>query len=124
MLAFGGMENYVVGNIAFVGDAAAQTNALSKGGIRPGMIAGKWAAEAIVDNKIREYDLKWKKSKFNSPLILKAYEKLKSMGNRELLEHIEPFKEHRVMAYLKSLLFYGRYLELYEAYDISNKYGW
>lgn len=124
-LAFGGMEDYTIGNIAFVGDAAAQTNALSKGGIRPGIIAGKWAAEAIAKNNIRIYDEKWGKSLFSAKIVNEIYEIQKKMTNKELSEHIRAISERNVIKrYIDILFKYRKYWNTYKAYEIANKVGW
>ena len=125
IVGFGDVENNVHGNILLIGDAACHSNPLTKGGIRPGMVSGKMAAEAIINDNPLEYDEKWKKSDFASPLFLLAFNRLKEMDNRELARHMEPFRKGvNVFSAIKSLLFYRKYLELYKAYDLSDKVGW
>ncbi|MBA7514312.1 hypothetical protein ES705_06337 [subsurface metagenome] len=125
IVGFGGIGNNVHGNILLVGDAACHSNPITKGGIRPGMVSGKMAAEAInIDNPL-EYDEKWKRSDFSSPLFLQAFNRLKDMDNRELAWHMKPFRKgFSFFSTIKSLLFYRKYLEIYKAYDLSNKVGW
>lgn len=123
----GGLKNFNFGNILFVGDAAGQTNILSKGGIRPGMYAGKKAAESIIFyKKPSEYNKFWKQSIFNSQKIVKAFEELKKMKNEQILEHYEPFKGNLLLALLKikTLTKYQKYRELYDAYRLIEKIGW
>jgi len=125
MVGFGGIKNTVHGNILLVGDAACCSNSLTKGGIRPGMVSGKMAAEAITNEKPLEYLEKWNQSHFASPLFLQAFERLKDMGNRDLSKHMRPFRHgFSVFSTIKSLLFYREYLELYKAYNLSNQVGW
>ena len=125
IVGFGDVENNVHGNILLIGDAACHSNPLTKGGIRPGMVSGKMAAEAIINDNPLEYDEKWKNSDFASPLFLRAFNRLKEMDNRELARHMKPFRKGvNVFSTIKSLLFYRKYLELYKAYDLSDKVGW
>jgi digeranylgeranylglycerophospholipid reductase len=125
MVGFGGVGNNVHGNILLVGDAACQSNSLTKGGIRPGMVAGKMAAEAVAKDNPVAYNEKWNQTDFASPLYLQAFERLKEMDNHELAKHMKPFRTgFNVFSTIKSLLFYQKYLEIYEAYDLSNKVGW
>lgn len=123
----GGIKDYTLGNILLIGDAAGQTNILSKGGIRPGMYAGKKAAEAIVVHKNpSEYNEFWKQSIFNSQKMIIAFEELKKMNNKQIMEHYEPFKGNLVLALLKikMLTKYRKYKEIYNAYRLIEKAGW
>jgi len=125
VVAFGGIRDYVHNNILLIGDAACQNNPLTKGGIRPAMVAGKMAAEAVINENPREYDRRWKKCDFASPLFIKAFDKLKKMTNHELKRHMEPFASGvNLLSTIKSLIFYREYLEMYKAYELSNKVGW
>jgi flavin-dependent dehydrogenase len=108
-----------------VGDAACLSNPLTKGGIRPGMVSGRMAAEAIRDEIPFAYERKWHRSDFASPLFLNAYNHLKAMNNQELAKHMTPFRNGNTKsATIKSLLFYRKYLALYRAYNLSNRVGW
>jgi len=123
----GGLKNFNFGNILFVGDAAGQTNILSKGGIRPGMYAGKKAAESIiVHKKPSGYNQFWKQSIFNSQKIVFAFEELKKMNNTQIMEHYEPFKGNLILALLKMKILpkYRKYKEIYSAYRLIEKTGW
>jgi flavin-dependent dehydrogenase len=123
-IAFGILERYVFGNVLLVGDAACQCNPLSKGGIRPGMVAGRMAAEAVAKNVPEEYNKRWKMSDFGSPIFMHAFERLKAMKNSELAKHIEPFKNSDLFSEIKALLFYREYLDLYKAYQLLIRVGW
>jgi flavin-dependent dehydrogenase len=125
IVSFGGIRNNVHGNILLVGDAACYSNPLTKGGIRPGMVSGKMAAEAVINDNPLEYSEKWNQSDFASPLFLQAFNRLEAMDNHELARHMKPFRKgFNVFSTIKSLLFYRKYLEIYKAYDLSNKVGW
>ena len=124
-ICYGGLPHYSYGNILLVGDAAGQTNPLTKGGIRPAMVAGKIAADAIVKQDPSLYDKNWKATDFTSNLFLQAFEKYQTMDNDEIKHHMKPFtKDSVILQYLSILLFYRKYLDLYRAYDLSNKVGW
>ncbi len=127
VIGFGGIENRVYNNIVLIGDAAGQTNAMSYGGIRPGMYAGKLAAEAIVKYKNpQRYEIKWKKSIFNSEIVNESFQKLEKMNNKEIIEHLEPFNSNIILAIMKIILFkkYRKYWKIYKAYNIERKIGW
>lgn len=130
-IGYGGVDKYVKGNILLIGDAACQTNPITKGGIRPGMIAGKMAADAIINSNIEKYEIEWKKTDFSLDLFLKSFEKIKKMDNESLRKHIEPFcnvnldsKFQRYKLNFKLLVKYSKYLDIYESYNLSNKVGW
>ncbi len=124
-VAFGGIKYIVSGNILLIGDAAGQTNAFSKGGIRPGMNAGKWAGEAVAKDKPAIYRKKWFSSGFSSKLPNYLFEKFRKMENKEILYHLKPFLKYKgVLSYITALFFYSKYMKLYYAYDIIDKYGW
>jgi|GEM_PF-1094528 len=130
-VGYGGLDRYISGRVLLVGDAACQANPITKGGIRAAMIAGKLAAKAIVDNDPKQYEKDWLKTKFSSKLFIEAFKKLKEMNNTELAKHIKPFGEvnmnstfSKSILYAKIFLLYARYVKLYRAYDLSNKYGW
>ncbi|RLF58899.1 MAG: hypothetical protein DRN25_04685 [Thermoplasmata archaeon] len=127
MIGWGALPSYVKGNILFVGDAAGQTNPLSKGGIRSGMYAGKLAAESIIlYNNPKIYDVKWKKSKFYSQHWMKVFDKIKQMSNNEIAKHLEPFRNNKLLAILKIYLSreYKSYIDIYRAYALEQKVGW
>lgn len=130
-IGYGGIDKYVAGRILLTGDAACQTNPITKGGIRAGMIAGKLAADAIVKEDPKKYEKEWLKTDFSNKIFLKSFEKLEKMNNEMLEEHIKPFKNvniknvyQRSFLYLKLLLFYRKHMDLYKAYNLSNKVGW
>ena len=131
MLAYGGISKYVVDRILLIGDAACQTNPITKGGIRAGMTAGKIAAKAILNANPGLYEKEWLKTGFSSKIFNETFEKLKAMNNKELTEHVKPFKNvnlegavSRNILYAKIVLFYRRYISIYRAYDLCNKLGW
>jgi flavin-dependent dehydrogenase len=130
-VAFGGLPRYTFGRILLVGDAACQTNPMSKGGIRPGMIAGRMAARALVKNKPDLYDRNWKKSHFASDVFLTAFLKFKTMNNSEFIQFIEPFQKYgsggmlsKAKLLLRLMTQNRQYSDIYRASDLANKFGW
>ncbi len=126
-IGYGGIKRLVNRNIIIIGDAAGQTNILSKGGIRTGMYAGKIASKAIVKHKNpRYYENIWKKAIFNEEITLEAFEKLKNMSNEELFDFYEPLKGNALSSIFKILFSkkFRQYKDIYKAYQICDKYGW
>lgn len=124
-ISYGGLQHYTIGKVLLVGDAAAQTNAITKGGIRSAMIAGKIAAESIVNNNPLSYEQRWLQTNFSSKIFLKAFEQLQNMPNSELENHMKPYaKGISIFSTMQILLFYRKYLPLYKAYALANKVGW
>jgi len=131
LIAFGGLKKYTDNRIALVGDAACQVNPITKGGIRPSMVAGKLAAKAIINRDIKQYQIEWGKTAFCSKIFMDAFQKLKNMDNKELVLHMKPFIDcdfesffSKCKLYIRIFLFYRKYLDLYKAYELSNNYGW
>ena len=123
-VASGLLKSYNHGNTLFVGDAAFQTNPLTKGGIRPAINAGKMAAESLVKYADPDkYDIMWKKSGFHDELYLKAVNMLRKMDNEELINYSSNLKYYPFSLPL-ILLKYRKYLPLYKVEFLSKKYGW
>ncbi|RLI91891.1 MAG: hypothetical protein DRO95_03440 [Candidatus Altiarchaeales archaeon] len=124
-IAYGGINKYVYGRILLIGDAACQTNALTKGGIRPGMVAGKLAAKSIVNRNPSQYEQEWLKTDFSSKIFMSGFNKLKKMSNEDLKKHIKPVVDNiSAFTQLKCILFYRKYKSLYKAYELSERFGW
>lgn len=125
VVAFGELKKNVVGNLALVGDAAAQNNAFTKGGIRNGMLAGKLLAKCVVQNNLAKYERDWRSCLFASPLFLKAFNLLKTMTNEEMYKVIKAVNESEIDSLVKANAFYKKYLPLYQAYELTAKgLGW
>ncbi len=123
-VAPGLLESYNIGNIVFVGDSAYQNNPLTKGGIRPAVNAGRMAAESLVRYEDpSRYDSLWKESGFFNEPYLNASETLRDMDNKELARHSKPLKYYPLSIPVL-LLKYRKYRPLYDAYSLSEKYGW
>jgi len=118
------LKRYNMGNILLVGDAAFQNNALTKGGIRIAINAGKLAAKSIVTyNDPARYSKLWEKSKYFGKIYLDTYRRLSKMKNKEISHHCKPLRYFPLslpIIFLK----YKKYADLYKAYNLSSKYGW
>ena len=124
-IGYGGIERYVDNRILLVGDAACQANAISNGGIRPGMVAGKLAAEAVIHKNPRNYEKEWLKTSFSSNIFNEVYKYLSQMNRNEIKEHIKPFIDtNSFIGLVKSRLFYRKYLNIYKAYELVDRFGW
>ena len=124
-IAYGGVDNFIKGNIILIGDAAGQSNPLTKGGIRPGMIAAKWAADAIIKNNPKLYEGKWLNSWFNSSLSMYALERFKKMDNSQIIDCYEPFVNCKSdLSYVLKSLYHIKYLKFHFATYIAELYGW
>lgn len=125
LISAGGVGPIVKGNACLVGDAAAQTNPLTFGGIRPAMVAGRMAARAIADGKIDAYERRWRSSPLSSDEFLRAYDLLATLPNCELARSITPFASgYGMLGYLRAMRRVPEYRGLYRAYRRSNRHGW
>ncbi|MBD3185981.1 hypothetical protein GF325_04050 [Candidatus Bathyarchaeota archaeon] len=122
MIAYGGLPTYVKGNVALIGDAAAQTNYLTKGGIRPARVGGKMLAKYIVKGKMQAFDTAWKKSSFNASKYKRAFVRMKQMDNKELCRFARPLLGKPVSKFFW-LLANMKYWRIYRRYLQSEKYG-
>ena len=110
-IAWGGLKNYVKGNVALIGDAAALTNPITDGGIRPAIISGKMCANAIVRGDLQKYDKQLKKSGFDSKKYTKAFLAYKNLRNKDLIELSSLFGSNIFSIFLK-LLFKPKFWKL------------
>lgn len=125
MVVFGGVGDIARGRACLVGDAAAQTNSLTFGGLHTSMMAGKMAAEAVVSGDPEQYQRRWSSSRFASPHYLNAWLLLRDMDDEQLLETVEHVRGR--ITFLGTLgTFVGkeRFRELYWSYFLSQYYGW
>ncbi|MBD3387468.1 MAG: hypothetical protein GF414_00845 [Candidatus Altiarchaeales archaeon] len=130
-VAFGGVDQLIHNRILLMGDAACQTNPITKGGIRAAMVAGKLAAKAIANDNPYQYQKEWEKTGFTNPIFTKAFKQLKQMNNNELEKHIKIIEEINTNNYLlkyfiilRIIIFYREYLELLKSYELCDIMGW
>ncbi|MHA1793098.1 MAG: NAD(P)/FAD-dependent oxidoreductase [Promethearchaeota archaeon] len=123
MIAFGGLDQYVKDNVILIGDAAGQTNPITKGGIRPGMIGGKILAKCIIKGRVSEFNSIWKKSPYSSRSFINGYHKFRKMNNKELIEFSKPLNASIIKA-LILLLKNRKYWDLYRTFIKCDKYGY
>lgn len=124
-VGYGHMEHYVNNRVLFVGDAAFQCNPLTNGGIGSGMVAGKTAANSIVEGNPKSYDMIWKRMIYSSQVFLDAYQSFSQLNNQGMQDLIEPLNSNSpVLTPLKVLLFHRKHLKIYKAFGLSQKVGW
>ena len=125
LIPVGGLSKVVHGRTCLIGDAAAQANPLTFGGIRIAMVAGRHAAEAISGGDLASYERWWRSSKFSSPIFLEAYKVLMGMTEKEMKDSMMPFQEgYGPLTYARAYLTRPGYRELYKAYKLTSEYGW
>ena len=114
-IGFGGVEKYVVSNILLVGDAACQTNALTKGGIRPALVSGRLAATALWKKDPQLYESNWLKTPYANPIFYSTYLHLSGLGNGQLTKMSQHFLDQKLSK---------DELELLKVFDLCDKFGW
>lgn len=125
MIPAGGLEKIVERDACLLGDAAAQANPLTFGGIRVAMLAGKMAARAICDGDLNGYQEWWRSSRFSAPVFMRAYRALENMTDEELVDSMLPFRGgFGPLSYVKAYLSRPGYRDIYRAYRLSAEYGW
>jgi digeranylgeranylglycerophospholipid reductase len=124
-IVYGGVGDIVKGRACLVGDAAAQINPLTFGGLRNSMVAGKMAAEALVSGDMQIYQGRWFASKHASPFFLDALVQLQGMKNPELMETVEHMGEAgTLLSSLGPYIKKKKFRNLYWAYMMTQSYGW
>ena len=125
VIAYGGVGKIAEGRACLVGDAAAQINPLTFGGLRNSMVAGKMAARAIVSGDVQKYEKRWLSSKYASPYFWDALVQLQAMDNSELMETVEHMGPkatvlNNIGAYVKK----KKLRRIIWAYMLAQGYGW
>ncbi len=71
------------------------------------------------------------KTGFSLKIFNEGFEILRKMNNKELATHIRPFSEIDIenfhsaaILHTKLFLLYRKYLKIYRAYELCNKFGW
>jgi digeranylgeranylglycerophospholipid reductase len=117
-------ERLVNGRCCLVGDAACQVNAISFGGIRTAMVAGRMAAEAIAKGDLSSYERHWSSSPYAKASDMGTHARLRSMSNQEMIRMTEPFRDgYGSLRALKAMLFSSD-REIYRSFWSSGRYGW
>jgi len=115
LIGFGGIEKLVKGRVLFVGDAACQTNPITKGGIRPAMVAGKIVADLILGKDIAKYGKKWSKTPYANEGIFKVFSNLKNLSDVQLEKFIKEISTSPINSNNARTL---------KIFDLCSKYGW
>ncbi len=124
-IPLGGVGTVQNGNALLVGDSAAMPNPLTAGGIRPALVSGRMAAEAIVRRDLSSYPEWWKASVFSSPKFMAAFRDFQRFSNADLDRAARPLRHgYNPLSYLWAWLSKPEYRTVYAAYRLSGIYGW
>ncbi len=124
-IPFGGVGPVVEGDALLVGDAAAQANPVSYGGIRAALQAGRQAASAVAAGKPDLYRRWWERSRLSSPWYLKAHEAMSSWSDEDMRAAAAPFQgRSRALPLLRRLIEAPRDYHMYVAYGMALRDSW
>lgn len=124
-IAIGDLHGFSSKDAALVGDAAAQVNPITFGGIRTAMTAGRMAATAAAAGDLTQYEEEWGRSPFSAARYIPAYLDLKDMDDassaalaRPLVGGLAPLRCGIAM-----VAHPGR-MRVYRAFLQAMRYGW
>lgn len=124
-IPFGGVGPVVKGGALLVGDAAAQANPVSFGGIRTALQAGRQAALALAAGKPDRYGRWWDRSRLSSPWYLKAHDTMSSWSDDDMRAAAAPFQgRSRALPFLRRLIESPRECHMYVAYGMAFRDSW
>jgi flavin-dependent dehydrogenase len=124
-IAVGDLRGIATKDAALIGDAAAQVNPITFGGIRTAVAAGLMAAEAAAGGDLRQYEKAWAGSKFTPARYMPAYLELKDMDEAATAAMARPMAGS--MATLRcgaASLTHPKWARAYRAFLQAMKYGW
>jgi digeranylgeranylglycerophospholipid reductase len=124
-IPIGKVKRLVLGGICLVGDAAAQANPLTFGGLRTAFTAGWMAGEAMAREDLDSYQALWRSSPYADPIFKRGYDMICGMNNEQLRASVEPFRNgysgaRATLAMLRK----PKYLQLYRSFERSMEFGW
>ncbi len=137
-VAWGGLKTYFKNGILLIGDAAAQCNPITGGGMRSAFYAARYLADKIVkaivaapnDNWTRllqetaaRFSAWWRTTPYESKKYVKAHETFERMSTRELERFSNPIREKGLKA-MAAFLKNARWWWLYRAFLNADKYSW
>jgi len=124
-LPFGGVGPVSDGNALLVGDAAAQANPVSFGGIRIALHAGKAAAKAIISGRPQRYSAWWERSRLSSPWYMKAHCTMGAWTDMDMRSAAAPFQGRARLRPLIGRAFSApRDMHMYVAYALAFRESW
>lgn len=119
----GGIGRIVSGTVYLAGDSAGMANPLTAGGIRVAMVAGRRAAEAVIDGRPYSYQEWWSSSPYSSKGFMSAYAKLSTMTDSDYERASRGFGSNPIRlawCYLRR----PEFRVIYGTYAASGLYGW
>ena len=124
-LPFGGVGPVRDGRALLVGDAAAQANPVSFGGIRIALHAGKAAAKAIISERPQRYSAWWERSRLSSPWYMKAHHTMTSWTDEDMYSAAAPFQGRaRLLPLIGRTLSAPQDMHMYVAYALAFRESW
>jgi digeranylgeranylglycerophospholipid reductase len=124
-IAVGDLKGFAAKDSALIGDAAAQVNPITFGGIRTAVAAGKMAAEAAAEGDLRQYEMSWSSSPFSPCNFMAAYLELKDMDDAATAAMARPMAGS--MATLRcsaAAVTHPQWARAYRAFMQAMRYGW
>jgi flavin-dependent dehydrogenase len=123
-IPIGRFGRFSEGNACLVGDAAAQANPITFGGIRNALTAGRMAASAILKDDVPLYDRLWKESELADPVFIEAFRLLRSMDNQRMAQIMEPLRHANPFTLMRALMNDRDFQVLYRAHVLKLGAGW
>lgn len=124
-IAIGDLRGFASKDAALVGDAAAQVNPITFGGIRTAMAAGRMAAAAAAQGDLCLYEEEWARSPFCAARYIPAYRELKDLDDaasaalaRPLVGKLAPLRCGIAM------VAHPERAQVYRAFMDAMRYGW
>ena len=124
-MCFGGLSRIVKDRALLIGDAAAQANPLTMGGIRAAMEAGRKAAESILARNLGMYQRWWDRSGFNARRYLNAHRRAEELDNDYLSRISKPFSSSLgIVQHIYNYIRNPKDRSLYTSYVTLPLFGW
>lgn len=130
-VAWGGLETYYKDGVVLIGDAAAQCNPITGGGMRGAFVAADRLASLLVvpagkagmtssfRKSAGKFSRWWHGTPYESMKYVKAHEAFEHMTNAELESFSEPLRVNILLILKKA-----RWWWLYRAFMRADKYSW
>jgi digeranylgeranylglycerophospholipid reductase len=124
-IAIGDLKGFALEDAALVGDAAAQVNPITFGGIRTAVAAGRMAAEAAAAGDMRQYEKAWSRSPFSPAGFMPAYLDLKEMDDATTAAMARPMAgSMAALKCAKAAVSHPEWARAYRAFMQAMRYGW
>jgi digeranylgeranylglycerophospholipid reductase len=124
-IAIGDLRGIATKDAALVGDAAAQVNPITFGGIRTAMAAGRMAAVAAARGDLCRYEEEWVRSPFSAARYIAAYCQLRDLDDAASAALARPLAGR--LAPLRcgiAMVVHPEKLRVYRSFMNAMRYGW